>query len=806
MPSPTKNNDPMKRRKRDPGDRVRIRGGKAPDPSGRPGAVAAGQSRDEPSCAKGRGDVPVGRMDWPGFACCAILAAGAIAAYSRTFSVPLILDDPLSISDNPSIRRLWPIWGVLSPPDEAGVGGRPFLNLTYALNYAVGGTGVPGYHAVNLLIHVLAGLTLFALVRHTLRRPILAGRFAQSANPLALVVSAIWTWHPLQTESVTYISQRAESLMGLFYLLTLYCFIRGAEAGDKGRRIGWLSLAVLACAAGVGTKEVMVTAPIIVFLYDRTFISGSFGGAWRRHWPTYLALSATLLLLSHRILGLQKAGAVFGVGFGGGVAWWDYGLTECRAIVKYLQLGFWPHPLVFDYGKCVPCRVSEIWPYGVAVATLLAVTAVAFRRMPAAGFAACWFFLILAPTSSVVPLVGQWMAESRLYLPLAGVAALTVLGVFALAGRWSLPVFAVIAACLGFGSFQRNQDYLSERKIWTDTVAKNPGNSRAHNNLGDALSNLPGQQNGAIAQYEEALRLDPGNAYAHNNLGNSLANLPGRRDEAIAQYKMALRLKPDYFEVHFNLGDALANAPGRLTEAIAQFEEALRLKPDYAAAHSKLGTALARTPGRLNDAIAQYEEALRLDPDNAYAHDNLGCALKRIPGRANDAIAQFEAALRLNPDFVEAHINLGNALANSPGRLYDAIAQFDDAVRLSPNYAVARNNLANALANIPGRLDDAIAQYEEALRLNPDYSDAHYNLGKALANVPGRLDDAIAQYEEALRLKPDHAEAHFGLALALLNSDGRRDEAEAQLEAGLRLRPDDRQARKILESIRTSKP
>src|ERR1019366_1860929 len=370
-----------------------------------------------------------------------ILAAGAIAVYSRTLSVPLILDDPLSIADNASIRRLWPIWPVLSPPDEAGVGGRPMLNLTYALNYAVGGASVSGYHVVNLLIHVLAGVTLFALVRHTLLRPVLAQRFGSSANALALAVSAIWAWHPLQTESVTYISQKAESLMGLFYLLTLYCFIRGAEADGTGSRRIWFSLSVLACAAGIGTKEVMVTAPLLVFLYDRTFISGSFSGAWRRNWPPYLALAATLLLLVHRVMGLQRPGTVFGVGFGGGVAWWDYGLTECRAIVKYLVLGFWPHPLV--------------------LASLLGATAVALRRSPAAGFAASWFFLILAPTSSIVPLVGQSMAENRPYLSLAGLAALTVVGAFALVGRWSLAVFAAVAVCLGLGTVRRNQDYVS---------------------------------------------------------------------------------------------------------------------------------------------------------------------------------------------------------------------------------------------------------------------------------------------------------------------------------------------------------
>src|ERR1022692_210343 len=437
----------------------------------------------------------------------------------------------------------------------------------------------------------------------------------------------------------------------------------------------------------------MVTAPLLVFLYDRTFISGSFSGAWRRNWPPYLALAATLLLLVEGVVGLRRRGTVFGVGFGGGVAWWDYGLTECRAIVKYLVLGFWPHPLVFDYGKCVPCRLSEVWPYALVLASLLGATAVALRRSPAAGFAASWFFLILAPTSSIVPLVGQSMAENRPYLSLAGLAALTVVGAFALVGRWSLAVFAAVAVCLGLGTVRRNQDYVSELAIWTDTVAKSPGNTRAHNNLGDVLLNLPGRLSDAVAQYQEALRLDADNVYAHNNLGNAWRKIPGRLDDAIAQYEEALRLRPDFVEAHINLGNTLAKSPGRLNEAIAQFEDALRLSPHYAVAHNNLGNALTNVPGRLNEAIAQYEEALRLKPDYFDAHYNLAKALANLPGRLDDAIAQYEEALRLKPDHAEAHFSLAVALLRSNGRREEAKAQLEEGLRLHPNDGPARQIL-----------------------------------------------------------------------------------------------------------------
>jgi hypothetical protein len=173
--------------------------------------------------------VPGAAVGWPGLAVAGILTLAALGAYWNSFNVPLLFDDSWAITDNPSIRHLGRIGDVLSPPTATTVA-RPMLNLTFALNYAWGGLSVRGYHAVNLLIHVCAGLTLLGLVRRTLLLPSLRPRYGEAALPLAALAALLWTLHPLQTEAVTYISQRAESLMGLFYLLTLYGFIRAGES------------------------------------------------------------------------------------------------------------------------------------------------------------------------------------------------------------------------------------------------------------------------------------------------------------------------------------------------------------------------------------------------------------------------------------------------------------------------------------------------------------------------------------------------------------------------------------------------
>src|SRR5271166_1611891 len=187
------------------------------------------------------------------------IAAAAVAAYAGTFSVPLLFDDESSIAGNPTLRHLA---SAFWPPGDRTVTGRPFLNLSLAFNYAVGGTAVWSYHALNLAIHILAGLALFGIARRTL-----ALRGVASGAAAAFSVAFLWTLHPIQSEAVTYIVQRAESLMGLFYLLTLYCFIRGAGAGGWSRLL-WYGASVGSCLLGMATKEVMASAPLVVFLYD----------------------------------------------------------------------------------------------------------------------------------------------------------------------------------------------------------------------------------------------------------------------------------------------------------------------------------------------------------------------------------------------------------------------------------------------------------------------------------------------------------------------------------------------------------
>jgi protein O-mannosyl-transferase len=436
---------------------------------------------------------------------------------------------------------------------------------------------------------------------------------------------------------------------------------------------------------GMATKEVMVSAPLMVLLYDRTFLAGTFREAWQRRGRWHLGLFGTWLVLGFMLvcMGGSRGQAA---GFGLRVTPWAYALTQCRAIILYLRLAAWPHPLVFDYGMDVVQRIGAVAPQALVLTLLVGGTIFMLRYRPVLGFVGMWFFAILAPSSSVVPLVGQTMAEHRMYLPLAAVITLFVLGLSAWLGRRSLLIFAVVAVGLGWLTIQRNKDYRSDLAIWSDTVAKRPGNARAYNNLGGALANTPGQLPEAIAAFQKALQIQPNYAGAYNNLGCILANIPDRLPEAIDHFEEALRLAPGWAKAHYNLGVILYKA-GRTPEAIGQFKEALRIDPDYAEAHFDLGVALGKA-GRIPEAIFQLEEVVRINPDYPEVHNDLGIAFDRT-GRIPEAIAQFEEAVRIDPDEAAAHKNLAIALGKV-GRISEAMAQCKEVLRINPDSADAR--------------------------------------------------------------------------------------------------------------------
>ncbi|NQU40182.1 MAG: hypothetical protein HQ523_09545 [Lentisphaerae bacterium] len=506
--------------------------------------------------------------------CMALLPLLALAAYLNTFTAPFVFDDMTALVQNPNLGSVWPI----------GFSPRWLVDLSFDLNYLLHGRHVAGYHLVNLLIHVGAGLLLYGIVRRTLLKPHLRDSFGAAATPLAFVVTALWVVHPLQTESVTYMCQRYESLMGLCFLATLYAFIRATDADAPARRRRWANAALVVCALGMGTKEVMVAAPLVVWLYDALFVGRSWTAPWRERWRLHLGLFLTLgilvmfeLLMMGRTLDADQS-------LTGGLSPWLYLATQTEVILHYIRLSFLPYGLCLDYAWPPATGWGAVlWPAllvsAIGVATLWAL----WRRHPL-GFAGASFFIILAPTSSVLP-VPDIAFEHRMYLPLACLLAAVIPAVYALLSRHLrgthllIGATVVVLALTGL-TLARNHDYRSELALWRSVVDRRPGNLRAGNDLAIALAEA-GQRTQAARQFEAVLaaippaersRLARGDVApggfsslslrfhyfrAHANYGRLLANSPATRPAAIEHYVLALRAAPHQPEVEAYLREAL---------------------------------------------------------------------------------------------------------------------------------------------------------------------------------------------------------------------------------------------------------
>jgi tetratricopeptide (TPR) repeat protein len=615
-----------------------------------------------------------------------LLIVATLVAYSSSFNGPFIFDDIGTILENPTIQKLW-------PPRDALVGlsggttssGRPVVNLSLALNYALGGFDVRGYHVFNLAIHLTAGLILFGVLRRTLLRDPLRGRFGSVALPIAFASAALWLLHPLQTAAVTYVVQRAESLASLFYLLTLYGFIRASDSPKPGR---WQAFSVASCLFGMASKEIVVSAPLFVLLYDRTLVSGSFSAAWRQRHGYYLALASTWLLLAALVISTQGRGG--SVGSDEAITSWTYALTQGKAIVHYLRLTVWPTPLIFDYGTATVGSLTLVWPQVLLLVALVGATGYAIWKRSPLGLAGAWFFAILAPSSSVVPVITQTMAEHRMYLALASVIVLVIGITVNSVGPRCLWVFIGVAALFGGFTFHRNGDYRTNIAIWRDTTEKLPDSKRAHNNLGSALF-LDGDKPGAITEFKYALSLDPCYVNAWVNLGRVQLQTDALTDATVS-FQNALALEPLNADAHYGLGFVLASNR-RLPEAIAHYREAVRLQPTSTDFRLKLAQTLFRV-GDIAGSVEQFRETIRYAPKLSTAHTGIGTVLAS-QGQFAEAERELNEALRLDPNDLDAHYNLGNALIEQD-RVAKAVPHYEQVLRLNPNHTGARDILERA--------------------------------------------------------------------------------------------------------------
>jgi len=699
------------------------------------------------------------RCGWLVFVLLVVVPA---AIYWNSLHVPFVLDDAPIVRENPSIRTLWPVTTPLSPP--AGglpISARPVANLSLALNYAMSGESGTSYHALNVGLHVLNALLLFGVLRRTLVSPVVTARIRASADDLALGIVALWAIHPLQTAAVTYLSQRTELLATFCYLLTLYAFIRAEKSQGRASRLdepgltlrsdarlvgttrptvaGWAALAFLACLAGMGSKETMASAPLIVLLYDRTFLAGTFAEAWRRRGRWHAALFATWLLLGWLVWHSASRGGTAGLGVD--MSRGAYALTQGEAIMRYLLRAIWPHPLVFDYGDYLAPANAATIARSVFVAVLLIGTVVACSglrfsviglrfgsgqtansepktvNLLPAGFAGAVFFGVLAPSSSLVPVATQTIAEHRMYLPLAVVLTGVALGIHAWIGRRAWMLGVVVGLVAGGLVVARNGDYASVITLWRDTVAKRPENIRARNNLAAAL--LEARETAAgLAELHAAARLRPEHPDVLRNLAQAEFNA-GNLADARAHLERAQQIDPTSAAGWLLLGTLRAQQAQPDLAANA-YERAIALRPDLASAHLGLGDArMAR--GDYSAAIAAYSRVRELRPDVDEGLFGLAVALFQAE-RNEEALALFAQLVARRPDYPELQVNYGGALLEA-GQFAAALREFDAALARGKPTPQLLHLRALALFQLDRRAE-ATQSVREVLRLAPDYAPA----------------------------------------------------------------------------------
>ncbi|MCC6502101.1 MAG: tetratricopeptide repeat protein [Deltaproteobacteria bacterium] len=571
----------------------------------------------------------------------AALAAFTFIIYSNVLHGPFIFDDGMYIIDNTQIRDSSLLW----PPSP-----RYLTYLSFAFNYSHGGLNTFGYHLFNVIVHIFNSALVFAIALLLFRTAALKDKGVERyALPVALMASFFFAAHPVQTQAVSYITQRFASLTALFYLLSVACYLKW-RTSEGSSRLFFYAVALLSAVAAQFTKETGFTLPAVILLLEYAFFRGT-GSALKRLFPL-----VPFILVMAIVPVLLFAPGVFGAGSAGisettrvqqlrdldTVSRHDYLATQFRVMATYFRLLVAPYGQNLDYHYTI--FKSFLAPQVVLSALFLVIPIFGLGlfllgrgikgRGPLsliAGTGILFFFIAISIESSIIP-INDVIYEHRLYLPSAGAAlffAAALMGLFEFSKKrfklaisplaWAVVAVIVLAAPLGAATFARNSLWADDILFWRDVVAKSPDKGRVHNNYGRVL-------------YKK-----------------------GMTAEGMAEFKLAVKLDPVTPSGYYNLGNAYKDL-GLMDEAIKAFETAIEQDPGKLNARNNLGLVYLMV-GRPAEAVEQFETMLLKNPNDFKAHNNLGLAYSAM-GRADLAEEEFRAAVFIKPDFADALNNL----------------------------------------------------------------------------------------------------------------------------------------------------
>ncbi len=741
-----------------------------------------------------------------------LLVASAFLLYAHTLSSPFQFDDQGTVTENRFIRNLSNPFLRFSE--------RPLYQLSFAINYRLGGLEPFGYHLFNTLLHALNGVLLFVFLSLTFSLPSVPERWRAPGIRAAFLSALIFVVHPVRVESVVYVSSRSVLLCSFFYLASLVLFILAERF--RRFRVPLLSATVVAVLCAIGSKETGNTAPLVIALFDYCFISGrSLRALSRRRW-FYLCLAATLLFGAYLIGGGYRSGAYgeqaaagFGIPF---VSAWTYLLTQCSVFWYYLFILIFPVGLNLDYDWRYAASIFEPLTFVACAAlfSLLVWLRRRFRSHPSLVFWALFYFLISAPDSSFVPLKDTVFLH-RLYLPSVGWIVLGVLALYRFFGRimpqqraelgaqaatraWVL-FLALVVFAFGAGTLRYGNVWLTDTGLWEDVVSKSPRKPRAQLNLGMAYKNAHDFQRAERA-FRESFRLDPSYVRGIANLG-VLYFERGETDKGEAFLRQALAVNPRLPEVHNNLG-VLYRSRERYERAIASFRTAISVEPRYQEAYFNLAESYVAA-GNITGAIDTYLKLISREPQESRVYSDLG-ALYLRKGMMERAEESLRTALSLNPgdylalytlaqlfeqknDSPQAIRYARECVQRSPDfvpalrlllKLYRQEGLFAQALELLQSEASRRPQDKRLLRQLIGLREEQATftaqeqAFEKARRQTPG-AGPYLAFGGVLEEL-GMQEKALRLYQAAAEIDPGSAEAFLRMGIL---SGKRRDPVKA---------------------------
>jgi protein O-mannosyl-transferase len=734
----------------------------------------------------------------------ALIVGLAVLLYSPTLNYPFHFDDFSNIVENPYIRRLGDFSLLIKGLTLHQSWFRALPTFTFALNYHFHQLEVFGYHLVNLILHICSGILIYFISKHLLQLKLQreggaaqdrTGRFPSYPTPLfSLFIALIFIVHPIQVNTVTYIVQRNEGLSSFFFLLSFFLFIKGF--GTQGLvKVSYFIGVGIALLGSVFSKEIGFTLPILLILFDLIFICRDRETAVR-HLKIY---GWGFLPIALYLLFFLRGGILILLLKGSGDFFWspvENLMTQANVILQYIKLMVFPWPgwLNVDHDFQVSKTLFE-FPTLLSVSAILsllvfAILSVKKRRLPS--FAIGWFFIILAPTSSLIPL---WdvMVEYRLYLPMFSYGLLLALMFHGLYRFLSRHYSIKIGQAVVFGTMifmicvysiftlQRNDVFKDGVRLWEDAKKKSPLKARVYNNLG-VLLRMNNRLEEAKETLQEALKKNPKNLPAvHYSLGRVYSQM-GDDEAAISHFEKYLREDPEDIQALCETGSIYLRM-GLMDKADAYFQRVLATRPDFAPVHSGLGDLYVRK-GMFQEAIDEYRKALRIDPGSSKVRLQLAEAYSK-KGRVEEALVELKGVIAAHPEQPEAYLSLG-AVYLRIGRLEEAFRNLEKALSMDSRNAEIYNNLGVGYRK-KGQIDEAIAHYRKAIEIDPKRPDAYLNLGEAYW-VKGRTEEALAAYQKAISMSPYLPEPHNNLGVLYLEKK-RFDEAIPHFKQALALNP-----------------